>query len=71
MMKNVFYFISKAMFFIYLKSSFRSKDIEMFVLTIWSRRKNGLIKKINFKIYDVTTWLTFNSITDIAQYLTK
>ena len=34
------------MFFIYLKSSFRSKDIEMFVLTIWSRRKNGLIKKI-------------------------
>ena len=26
--------------------------------------------KINFKIYGVTTWLTDNYNTDIAQYLT-
>ena len=29
-----------------LKSSFRSQDIEVFVTTFWSCRKNGLIKKI-------------------------
>ena len=27
--------------------------------------------KINFKIFDVTTWLTNNYNTHIAQYLTK
>ena len=37
MMKNAFYFIS---------SSFRSQDILTFVLTFWSCRKNGLIRKI-------------------------
>ena len=33
-------------FLFYLKSSFRSQDIEIFVLTFWACRKNGLIRKI-------------------------
>ena len=38
MMKNAFYFI--------LKISFSSQDIEIFIMTFWSYRKNGLIRKI-------------------------
>ena len=38
MMKNAFYF--------YLKSTFRSQDIQLFVLTFWKCAKNGLIRKI-------------------------
>ena len=30
----------------HLKSSFRSQDISVFVMTFWSSRKNGLIRKI-------------------------
>ena len=30
--------------------------------------RKGLIKKINFKFYDVTVWLTNNCNTHIAQY---
>ena len=33
-------------FLFHLKSSFRSKDTYIFVLTFWPRRKNGLIRKI-------------------------
>ena len=32
--------------FLYLKSSFRSQGILVFVTTFWSCRKNGLIRKI-------------------------
>ena len=52
MMKNAFYFILKALFVL--------KIIKFFVLTFWACRKNGLIRKINFEIYDVTAWLTMN-----------
>ena len=38
MMKNAFLF--------HLKSSFRSQDIWVFVMTFWSFRKNGSIRKI-------------------------
>ena len=37
MIKNVFYFILKAL---------RSQDIKVFVLNFWTNRKNGLIRKI-------------------------
>ena len=33
-------------FWFHLKSSFRSQDIYFFILTFWSCRKNGLIRKI-------------------------
>ena len=59
MMKNAFYFILKALFVLFFSWLF------------WSCRKNGLIRKVNFKIQDVTTWLTNNCNAHIAQYLTK
>ena len=33
-------------FLFHIKSFFRSQDIQIFVLTFWSFRKNGLIRKI-------------------------
>ena len=39
MMKNAFLF--------YLKSSFHSQDISVFVTTFWSCSENGLIRKIS------------------------
>ena len=63
-MKNVFYIISNALFF-----------LEVFKLWSWflghvTKRldKKG---KVNFKFYDVTAWLTSNCNTHIAQYLEK
>ena len=49
-----------------LNSSLRSQDIQIFVLTFCSCRKNGLIRKNNFKIHDVTNWLKNNCNTHIA-----
>ena len=64
MVKNAFLF--------HLKSSFRFEGIYVFIMSFWSCRKSGLIrKKVNFKIHDVTTWLTNICNTHIAQYLTK
>ena len=37
--------IDEQRFLFHLKSSFRSQDIQVFVLTFWSYRKNGLIRK--------------------------
>ena len=38
----------------------------------WKDEDNfRIFDKVNFKTYDVTTWLTNNSNTDISQYLTK
>ena len=74
--KNLFLFASMIaiqkwwkMLFNYLKSSFRSQDISIFVLPFWSCRKNGLIREVNFEIHDVTAWLTNNYNTHITQYL--
>ena len=41
-------------FLFHLKSSFRSQDIEIFVLTFWSCRRSGLFRKIRF----ITKFLT-------------
>ena len=60
MMKNASYLILKTLLF--------SRYL-IFVLTFWSCRKNRLIRKTNFKIYDVTTWLTItiNILSNILQ----
>ena len=63
-MKNAFYFTLKGLFvlkiFKFLSSFFGHVEKQL--------NKRG---KINFKIYDVTAWLTNNRNTHIAQYLTK
>ena len=51
-----------------------SKKLFLFsrYLNFEKNRKNRLIrKKANFKIHDVTAWLTNNCHTHIAQYLKK
>ena len=37
--------IDEKCFLLHFKSSFRSQDIEVFVLTFWSCRENGLIRR--------------------------
>ena len=62
--KNAFYFILKALFVL---------KIFRFLSWLFGHVNKLLEKKykVNFKIYDVTTSLTHNCNTDIAQYLTK
>ena len=64
MMKNAFYFTSKALFV-----------LKIFMLLSWlfGRLIKCLDKKdkINFKFYDVTAFLINNCDTHIAQYLEK
>ena len=64
MMKNAFYFILKALFGlkIYKFFSWLFGHVEK-----WLHQKD----KVNFTIYDVTTWLTNNPNTHIARYPTK
>ena len=53
-------------FLFHLKSSFNSQDISVFVLTFWSSRKSRLIRNmVDFKIYEITSWLTNNCNTHI------
>ena len=33
--------------------------------------ENGLLKEVNFRIYDVMNWETNNYNTDVVQYLKK
>ena len=57
--------------FFHLKSSFL-KDISIFVINIWPFDKRLDKKaKINFKIYDVTNWITSSYSTDTVKYLKK
>ena len=61
MMKNAFYFILETLFV-----------LKVFKSLCWLF--DHVVKTedtINFKIYDVTTWLTNNYNTHIVQYLTK
>ena len=64
MMKNAFYFTSKALFV--LK-----------ILRVFSRLFGHAAKqfdkkdKVNFKFYDATVWLTSNCNTHITQYLER
>ena len=61
-MKNAFYFI--------LKAPFVLEIFKFFLMTFWSCRKNGLIRKVNFKIHEVTAWLTNNYNTRISRIST-
>ena len=62
----------KNAFLIHVKSSFRSWNKNIFVLTFWLYRKQlDKIAKINFKIYDVTDWIAINYNTHIVHYLQR
>ena len=61
MMKNAFYFTSKALFVL--------KIFKVFFGHVSKRLDKK--EKVNFKFYDVTAWLTYNCNTHIAQYLEK
>ena len=55
-----------------LKTSFRSQDIQIFVLTFWSCRKNGLISiTLILKFMTSQSGQQNNCNTQIYQYLTK
>ena len=62
MMKNAFYFTLKALFVL---------KIFKFLSSIFGHVEKPLDQKVkvNFKIYDITTWLTNNYNTHIAQCL--
>ena len=62
LMKNVFYFTSKALSVLKILS---------FCLDFLVVYQNGLIKKVNFKFYDVTARLANYCNTHTAQYLEK
>ena len=64
MMKNAFYFTSKALFVL---------KIFMFLSLLFGHVEKRLDKKdkVNFKFYDVASWLTNNLNTLIAQYFEK
>ena len=63
-MKNTFYFILKAFFVL---------KIFGFLSQVFGHEEKRLDykDKVNFKIYDVTAWLTNNYDSHIAQYLTN
>ena len=60
-MKNAFYIILKDLFALKFLS-WLFDDFE---------KRLDQKNKVNFKLYDVTTWLTNNCNTYIVQYLTK
>ena len=64
MMKNAFYFMLKALFLI---------EIFTFLYYIFGNLEKRLDKKtmVNFKIHDVTDWITNVCNINIAQYLKK
>ena len=64
MMKNAFYFTSKALFIL---------KIFKFLSWLFGHVAKRLDKKVKvvFKFYDVTAWLTNNRTTYIAQYFKK
>ena len=64
MSKNTFYFTSKALFVVKI---FKFLSWLFGDVAKWLDKK----KKVNFKYYGVTSWLTNNCITHIAQYLEK
>ena len=64
MMKNAFYFTSKALF-----------ALKIFKFLSWHfgnvAKQLEKKDKVNFKSYDVTAWLTNNCNTDFVQYVEK
>ena len=61
--ENAFYFILKVLFVF--------KIVNLFVLTFWSYRKNGLIKNIRLISKFMSSRMTNNYSAHIAQNLTK
>ena len=63
-MKNAFYFISKAIFV-----------LKLFTFLSWLlghvAKRLDMKDKVNLKFYDVTAWLTNDCNTHIAQFLEK
>ena len=64
MIKIAFYFILNALFVLKI---FKFLSRLFAYLEKWLGEKD----KVNFKIHDLTTWLTNNCNTHIAQYLMK
>ena len=64
MMKNAFYFTSKALFVLKI-----FKFLPWFLGHVAKRLDKE--NKVNFKLYDVTSWFTNNCNTNIARYLEK
>ena len=64
MMKNAFYFTLKAL------SVLKIFNFLSLVFGYVGKRFD-LKDKVNFKIYGVTTWLTINCYTLIAQYISR
>ena len=64
MIKNAFYFISKALFLLKI-FKFLSRHFGQVAKRLDKKDKS------NFKFYDVTAWLTNNCITHIVQYVDK
>ena len=64
MMKYAFYYILKGLFVL---------KIFKFLSWLFGHGEKRLYQKdkVNFKIYDVTAWLTNNYNTHIAQYITN
>ena len=64
MMENAFYFILKVLFVL---------KIFKFLSWLFGHVEKQLDQKdkVNLKIFDVTSWLTYNYNTHIAEYLTK
>ena len=64
MIKNAFYFLLKALFVL---------KIINFLSSLFGHTGKWLDQndKVNFKIYDVTPWLTNNCNTYIKQYIKK
>ena len=64
MVKNAFYFTSKALFVL---------KIFKFLSSLFGHVGKQLDKKdkVNFRFYDVTAWLTNSCNTHICQYLEK
>ena len=63
-MKNAFYFNSKALFVL---------NVFKFLSWLFGHAAKQLDKKdkVNFKFYDVTAWLANSRNADIAQYFEK
>ena len=74
-MKKTFCFILKALFvlkvFKLLSRLFVMLKKRLDTTSIWQDDKQRLSDKMNFKIHDITTWLTDNCNCHIVQYLMK
>ena len=65
------FFCNKKCFLFHPKSSFRSQDIFLSWLLDHVGQRLDWKDQVNFKIYDVSTWLTKNYNIHLGQYLKK